>query len=402
MQLLRQAARSGYPSQLIPPKPEERTTIRKSTQATFAYQNLSIDIGDFKDVLRQQRAILGIEVEGTLQDDFLGPVQLRYDTEFIQNGVSAHSGWIRSKQGMLGWDWGKHRSSEPITLPLFPGLTLHFQSTAYIHTPIVSSGWNGQAATPEQRDRAEAAGTAIQNAISRFLLSIHSTYGIRGFEERGYHIADATQDFEHLLLDDRALALSTAFPYNRDIEDKASDWLESLLGVRIRFEMVGSKRVILKTTRRTETRGSHTLIVNEGLGLQQLLFILLPIAITPSEGTVLIEEPEAHLYPKAQAALARLFSETAREQKKQIIMTTHSEHFIVSLLTEVAQGKLTADDLAIYHFDHAGGATQVRLVPFDSAGRVAGGLPGFFEHRAHQLLDLLNITEGDDGRIRRG
>ena len=42
--------------------------------------------------------------------------------------------------------------------------------------------------------------------------------------------------------------------------------------------------------------------------------------------TVLIEEPEIHLHPKAQAELAEVLADTAKAEDKQIIMTTHSEH----------------------------------------------------------------------------
>ena len=42
--------------------------------------------------------------------------------------------------------------------------------------------------------------------------------------------------------------------------------------------------------------------------------------------TVLVEEPEIHLHPKAQAELAEVLAETAKAEDKQIIMTTHSEH----------------------------------------------------------------------------
>ena len=44
-------------------------------------------------------------------------------------------------------------------------------------------------------------------------------------------------------------------------------------------------------------------------------------------------------------------AETAKAEDKQIIMTTHSEYLVAGrLLTLVAEGKLTVDDLAIYSF----------------------------------------------------
>ena len=47
----------------------------------------------------------------------------------------------------------------------------------------------------------------------------------------------------------------------------------------------------------------------------------------------MIEEPEVHLHPKAQADLASVLVEEAKADNKQVIMTTHSEHVAGRLLT---------------------------------------------------------------------
>ena len=57
--------------------------------------------------------------------------------------------------------------------------------------------------------------------------------------------------------------------------------------------------------------------------------------------TLLMEEPEIHLHPKAQAELASVIVEEAKASNKQVIMTTHSEHIAGRLLTLVAEGKIS-------------------------------------------------------------
>ena len=79
--------------------------------------------------------------------------------------------------------------------------------------------------------------------------------------------------------------------------------------------------------------------------------LLLQLVSAEKGATVMIEEPEIHLHPKAQAELAEVLTEVALEEDKQVIMTTHSEHITGRLLTLVAEGKLAPDDVAIYAFE---------------------------------------------------
>ena len=105
------------------------------------------------------------------------------------------------------------------------------------------------------------------------------------------------------------------------------------------------------------------------------------VLVTADKGaTVLIEEPEIHLHPKAQAELAEVLADTAKSDGKQIIMTTHSEHVAGRLLTLVAENKLTTEDLAIYSFEKdEKGECSASEIEVTELGQTQGGLTGFFE-----------------------
>jgi hypothetical protein len=60
-------------------------------------------------------------------------------------------------------------------------------------------------------------------------------------------------------------------------------------------------------------------------GLKDILVLLAALHFSPRESLVIIEEPENHLHPAAQKALARVLSEVAERDQKQLIVTTHSE-----------------------------------------------------------------------------
>ena len=131
---------------------------------------------------------------------------------------------------------------------------------------------------------------------------------------------------------------------------------------------------------KSTTNSGSINIVGEGFGANALIQLLHQLITAAQGSTVLIEEPEIHLHPKAQAELAEVLAETAKAEDKQIIMTTHSEYVAGRLLTLVAEGKLTTDELAIYSFDKdKKGECFATEIEVTERGQTKGGLTGFDE-----------------------
>ena len=121
-------------------------------------------------------------------------------------------------------------------------------------------------------------------------------------------------------------------------------------------------------------------LLAEGFGTNALVQLLFEVVRTVPGATALIEEPEIHLHPKAQAELASVLVKEAKSTGKQIMMTTHSEHVVGRLLTLVAEGELPADELAIYSFEKdKAGVCSASEIEVTDRGQVTGGLTSFFE-----------------------
>jgi predicted ATPase len=136
------------------------------------------------------------------------------------------------------------------------------------------------------------------------------------------------------------------------------------------------------------SRGNINLF-NEAFGLNQLIAPLLWLSKTPSDSTIAIEEPEVHLHPRAQAALCELFVEIATQEQKQLILTTHSEHILMALLTAVAKGQLKPADLAVYEFSRHGDTARAERLAVNQHGQIEGGLRGFLEVDMDEIGDLI-------------
>ena len=75
-----------------------------------------------------------------------------------------------------------------------------------------------------------------------------------------------------------------------------------------------------------------------------------------------------------------MLAEEVKSDGKQMIIATHSEHVVGRLLTLVAEGKLSADELAIYSFEKdKNGVCSASEIKVTDRGQVSGGLKSFFE-----------------------
>ena len=183
---------------------------------------------------------------------------------------------------------------------------------------------------------------------------------------------------------------ATTLGYSRSLESRISSLLGRVTGIGLRVDIVPSQDV--------EVMGLSAVgdvnMVAEGFGSNALILLLLQLTSAVSGATVMIEEPEIHLHPKAQAELASVLVEEAKAENKQLIMTTHSEHILGRLLTLVAENKLDVDELAIYAFekDEEGVCTAEKL-EVAADGRVKGGLKDFFESHLDELNRYVNALQ---------
>ena len=169
---------------------------------------------------------------------------------------------------------------------------------------------------------------------------------------------------------------ATTLAYSRTEVEKVSQLMKRITGVGVRAEMVPRQSV--KPV--SESLAGDLSLLAEGFGTNALVHLLFEVVRTVPGATALIEEPEIHLHPKAQADLASVLVEEAKSSGKQIVMTTHSEHIAGRLLTLVAEGKLPADELAIYSFEKdETGVCSASEIEVTDRGQVNRGLNSFFE-----------------------
>ncbi|MBN2797640.1 MAG: ATP-binding protein [Deltaproteobacteria bacterium] len=108
---------------------------------------------------------------------------------------------------------------------------------------------------------------------------------------------------------------------------------------------------------------------DEGLGLQQVFPVLVGLERLREEGGLLcIEEPEAHLHPQLQRALADRIAEVLVENDQaQVLLETHSEVFLNAALLHAITDLRGA--VRLHWVAQGDGGCRVREVQLDDEGR---------------------------------
>ena len=163
---------------------------------------------------------------------------------------------------------------------------------------------------------------------------------LRGLTRPVYKLGDAIA-IDASMEDDLAKQEAqtvTNLGYSQHQTDRISYALKRVTGVGLKSEIVPPQSVEVKSI----APSGPVNVVSEGFGTNALIMLLLQLTSAESRSTVMIEEPEIHLHPRAQAELAEVLAEVALEEDKQVIMTTHSENLLNRLLTLVAEEQADA------------------------------------------------------------
>jgi predicted ATPase len=110
-------------------------------------------------------------------------------------------------------------------------------------------------------------------------------------------------------------------------------------------------------------------IADVGFGVSQTLPILVALLTAEPGQLVYIEQPEIHLHPKAQIAMAQILADAANRGVK-VVVETHSSLLLLGIQSLVAEGKLATEIVKLHWFKRRpkDGITEVISADLDEAG----------------------------------
>jgi hypothetical protein len=137
---------------------------------------------------------------------------------------------------------------------------------------------------------------------------------------------------------------------------------------------------------KVHTKGARSLVdlPDVGFGISQVLPVLVQCFYASHNSIIIMEQPEIHLHPSAQSALADVMIDVikSREDKRdrniQLIIETHSEHFLRRLLRRIAENELPESSVSAYFADVTTSPAQLTELEVDEVGAIQNWPKDFF------------------------
>lgn len=181
----------------------------------------------------------------------------------------------------------------------------------------------------------------------------------------------------------------------RESVAKVQQLLDYVLeGGRIKLEQAGDQLVLRINS---VNDGNFYQPVNVGYGYSYILSLLASIVLATEGSYIIVENPEAHLHPAAQAKVMNVLMEAALERNIQLIVETHSDHVLNTTLRAVKENRLPVNDLQVLFFSNSNDeeghtAAQVRNLEINELGHIMNPPLQFFEQYSIDLRALYAPT----------
>jgi predicted ATPase len=173
-----------------------------------------------------------------------------------------------------------------------------------------------------------------------------------------------------------------------ELEEQVGKWLSQIFDTKVEIKVKDSSHTfeILFTI-----KGKQYKPTNVGFGYSYILPIIVSGLIAKEGEILIIENPEAHLHPKAQSELTKFLAKVA-SCGVQIFIESHSEHILNGLQVTAKQEEfeITNEDINILYF-HDNEDTYFTQIPLKPNGKIEVWKDGFFDQSEKDLDTILGL-----------
>ena len=215
---------------------------------------------------------------------------------------------------------------------------------------------------------------SLETIVGEYILRIIHLPGLRGNPERNYPVTAVGSEFPGTF--ERYVA-SVIWQWqidsdNNKLEKLNRDLVRLGLAGKVFAKSIDDAQIELLVNRLLHSNkdGMEDMvsIADVGLGVSQALPVVVALHAASEGQLVYLEQPEIHLHPRAQTAMAEVLADAAI-QGKRLVVETHSSLLLLGIQTLVAEGKLLPELVKLHWFtQQEDGSTKITSADLDEAG----------------------------------
>ena len=139
-------------------------------------------------------------------------------------------------------------------------------------------------------------------------------------------------------------------------------------------------------------KGPSRNLIDVGYGVSQVLPVITELLREDAPKLFLIQQPEVHLHPSAQAALGSLLCKIA-SPSRQLIVETHSDYLLDRIRIDARdrKSKLGPDDISILFFERDNLEVNIHSLRLDEEGNILGTPDSYRKFFMRETANLLRL-----------
>ncbi len=217
------------------------------------------------------------------------------------------------------------------------------------------------------------------------LTQFFETYKLKDFGIYGDFSSSYYEHYKNSPIESYLIKDNTSYT----LETQVNFWLKYISTLNIDFETQKVNSTVVKNTFKID--GESFYPENIGTGLSYLFTILIACLSAKQNNIIIIENPEIHLHPKAQAKLGEFFVFIA-SKGIQLIIETHNDHIINKMCYEVYNKTISSDDIVIQYFSTTQEHKSIYIDDnghwVDEAKNLVEFPDGFFDATLDELMEM--------------
>jgi len=209
--------------------------------------------------------------------------------------------------------------------------------------------------------------------FSKFIEKIIHVPALRGAPERSYQVTGVGPAFPGRFDHYTASVIAQWGEKKSDKLGQLCDALSHLgLTSKVLAKRLNDAQIEVQVGRLPKngrTKSDMVNIADVGFGVSQTLPVLVALLVAEPGQLIYLEQPEIHLHPRAQVALAEILVDAANRGVK-VVAETHSSLLLLAVQTLIAKQKISHEDVALHWFERdKTGMSTVTTAELDDSGR---------------------------------